>query len=239
VRAALVAILTVCVIGCQGEKKPAAPQSDLERLSYSLGVDIGRNIERTLQQREIQVDPQQFMEGLSAVILEEGMLLSDTEVKEVLDAFQKSQQELQEARAQEERDKKAAVGEQNMKAGEAFLEKNKSADGVRVLPSGVQYRVVRAGDGARPTVKDKVKVHYRGRLIDGKEFDSSYSRGEPVVLELNRVIKGWQEVMPMMQVGSKWEVFIPADMGYGARGAGTDIGPNATLIFDIELMSIE
>ena len=120
-----------------------------------------------------------------------------------------------------------------------FLAENKSKDGITTLPSGVQYKVVMEGKGKKPTAKDSVVAHYRGALIDGTEFDSSYSRGEPATFPVTGVIPGWQEILPMMPVGSKWQVFIPSELAYGTRGAGANIGPNETLVFDIELLEIK
>jgi len=130
-------------------------------------------------------------------------------------------------------------GEKNKKEGEIFLEANKKKEGVQTLPSGLQYKVLKAGAGKKPTATDTVTVHYRGTLIDGKEFDSSYQRGKPVTFPVNGVIPGWTEALPLMEEGAKWELFIPSNLAYGERGAGRDIGPNATLIFEVELISIE
>ena len=126
-----------------------------------------------------------------------------------------------------------------MKDGEDFLAANKAKDGVVTLPSGLQYKVITTGTGPKPTLDQTVVCQYRGTLIDGKEFDSSYKRGQPATFPVKGVIKGWTEVLQLMPVGSKWQVFVPSDLAYGARGAGADIGPNATLIFEIELVSIK
>jgi FKBP-type peptidyl-prolyl cis-trans isomerase FklB len=130
------------------------------------------------------------------------------------------------------------LAEKNRKAGKAFLAENRKKEGVQELPNGIQYRVLQKGKGNKPKLSDTVTVHYRGTLIDGKEFDSSYSRGEPTSLPLAKAIKGWQEIVPMMPEGSKWQVVIPGDLAYGERGAGA-IGPNETLLFDIELVGVK
>ena len=130
-------------------------------------------------------------------------------------------------------------GEKNKKEGEIFLETNKKKEGVQTLPSGLQYKVLKAGAGKKPTATDTVTVHYRGTLIDGKEFDSSYRRGKPATFPVNGVIPGWTEALQLMEEGAKWELFIPSNLAYGERSAGGDIGPNATLIFEVELISIE
>jgi len=131
------------------------------------------------------------------------------------------------------------AGEANQKAGDAFLAANKSKDGVVALPSGLQYKILTQGTGAKPAATDTVVCNYRGTLLDGTEFDSSYKRGQPATFPLNQVIKGWTEGVQLMSVGSKYQFYIPAALAYGARGAGADIGPNSTLIFDVELISIQ
>jgi FKBP-type peptidyl-prolyl cis-trans isomerase FklB len=136
-------------------------------------------------------------------------------------------------------EKNKETADANKKTGEAFLAANKSKEGVVVLPSGLQYKIEKAGTGPKPTPTDSVVCNYRGTLIDGKEFDSSYKRGQPATFPVTGVIKGWTEALQLMPVGSKWQLFVPADLAYGDRGAGADIGPGATLIFEVELMSIE
>ncbi len=132
-----------------------------------------------------------------------------------------------------------AAGDKNMAAGKAFLEKNKTVAGVTTLPSGIQYKVITKGNGKSPAPTDQVSVHYRGTLVSGVEFDSSYKRNQPATFPVNQVIKGWQEILPMMKEGDKWEVAIPSDLAYGPPGRGGAIGPNETLIFEIELLSIK
>jgi FKBP-type peptidyl-prolyl cis-trans isomerase FklB len=129
--------------------------------------------------------------------------------------------------------------EPNKKAGDAFLAANKTKEGVVTLPSGLQYKILKEGTGPKPTPADSVVCNYRGTLIDGKEFDSSYKRGQPATFPVGQVIKGWTEALQLMPVGSKWQLFVPADLAYGDRGAGPDIGPGATLIFEVELISIK
>jgi FKBP-type peptidyl-prolyl cis-trans isomerase len=131
------------------------------------------------------------------------------------------------------------AGEANKKEGDTFLATNKTKPGVVTLPDGLQYKIIKEGTGPKPTATDTVTVNYRGTLIDGKEFDSSYKRGEPATFPVGGVIKGWTEALQLMPVGSKWELYIPSDLAYGARGAGADIGPNSTLIFEVELLSIK
>ena len=133
----------------------------------------------------------------------------------------------------------AQAGEANKKEGDVFLAANKTKEGVVTLPSGLQYKILKAGTGAKPTASDTVICNYKGTLIDGKEFDSSYKRGQPATFPVGQVIKGWTEALQIMPVGSKWELFIPSELAYGPRGPSPDIGPNATLIFEVELLSIQ
>jgi FKBP-type peptidyl-prolyl cis-trans isomerase FklB len=131
------------------------------------------------------------------------------------------------------------LGEKNKKEGEAFLSENRKKEGIKALPSGLQYKVVKAGTGKKPKSTDTVTTHYRGTLIDGTEFDSSYRRGQPASFPVSGVIAGWTEALQLMEEGAKWQLFIPPNLAYGERGAGSQIGPNATLIFEIELISIQ
>ncbi len=159
-------------------------------------------------------------------------LLTDEEVNAALTGLQTQ------VKAKADRQRQQA-GEANMKEGAEFLASNKTKEGVVTLPSGLQYKIMKEGTGPKPAATDTVVCNYRGTLLNGKEFDSSYKRGQPATFPLNRVIKGWTEAVQLMPVGSKWQLFIPPDLAYGANGAGPDIGPNATLIFEVELMSIQ
>jgi FKBP-type peptidyl-prolyl cis-trans isomerase len=136
-------------------------------------------------------------------------------------------------------EKKHAAGEANKKDGDAFLAANKGKEGVVTLPSGLQYKILTAGKGPKPTADDSVVCNYRGTLINGTEFDSSYKRGEPATFPVGGVIKGWTEALQLMPVGSKWQLFVPSDLAYGERGPSPEIGPNSTLIFEVELLSIQ
>jgi len=159
-------------------------------------------------------------------------MLTDKEMGEMLNLYRKEAQAAQQK-------VKAEQGEKNMQEGPKFLEENKTKEGVVVLPSGLQYKVLTEGTGKSPKATDKVKVHYKGTLINGKEFDSSYKRGTPAEFPVNGVIKGWTEALQLMKEGSKWMLYLPSDLAYGPRGAGGDIGPNATLIFEVELLEVK
>jgi len=199
-----------------------------EKTSYTFGVNIGKSFKN----QSIDVDLPLVMKGIQDAMGGGKCLLTDAECSQVMQEFQK------EMVAKRSEGKKVA-SDKNKKDGDTFLAQNGKQAGVETLPSGLQYKVITAGTGPKPKLTDTVKTHYRGTLIDGKEFDSSYSRGEPATFPVTGVIKGWTEALQLMPVGSKWQLYIPAELAYGDRGAGADIGPGATLIFDIELLSIE
>jgi len=197
--------------------------TDQGRLSYTLGVQVGRSF----LNQSIPVDAALFAQAIEDVLTGAEIRLKDAEMQAVMMQFQQDQVR-----------QIAAQGEQNLEQGKKFLAENKAKEGVVTLPSGVQYLVLTQGDGPKPPIGASVQVHYRGTLISGEEFDSSYKRGEPTTLSLANVIKGWQEVVPRMPLGSKWRIFIPPESAYGERSAGPLIKPNSTLIFEIELLAI-
>jgi len=205
-----------------------ALKTDKEKLSYAMGMDLGNQ----LKSRSVDIDPAIFAQALKDALSGGKTLLTPEEAKAIITELQKAMLVKQAAEAK-------AAGEKNMKEGDAFLAANKAKDGVIALPSGVQYKVLSAGTGKQPTIEDTVVCQYRGTLINGKEFDSSYKSGQPATFPLKKVIKGWAEVLQLMPVGSKWQVVIPPALAYGERGASADIGPNATLIFEIELVAIK
>ena len=200
-------------------------KTDAQKFSYAIGFQIGQNL-KTQGLGDIDV------KALSQAI---GDVLKDQKLKLSMDEMQKVVQSKQE-KMQAERN---AKGDKAKEAGEKFLAENKKKPGIITLDSGIQYKVITEGKGKKPTVNDSVVAHYRGTLIDGTEFDSSYKRGEPATFPLNGVIKGWQEVLPLMAEGSKWQVYIPSGLAYGPRGAGANIGPKESLIFDIELVKVK
>ena len=207
-----------------------------DKVSYSIGMDIGRNIKG--QNLDLNVDA--LAAGIRDAIGGGKTALTDEEAKEVMMAYRNEMQAKRQSMAREQ-------GDKNKKDGETFLAENQKKEGVKThtvkLPNGtnavLQYKVLTAGTGAKPSTNDTVITHYRGTLIDGTEFDSSYKRGEPATFPVTGVIKGWTEALLLMPVGSKWQLFIPSELAYGERGAGRQIGPNATLIFDIELVGIQ
>jgi len=200
-----------------------------QKASYALGMKIGSDLKR--QGVAASVDAAITARGLKDALAGSKLLLTDDQEKSALMQLQTDVRTAQEAKAKE-------TSGPARKAGEAFLAENKSKEGVVALPSGLQYKILTAGTGPKPTANDTVTCNYRGTLLNGKEFDSSYKRGQPASFPVSGVIKGWTEALQLMPVGSKWQLFIPADLAYGDRGAGGDIGPGETLIFEVELISI-
>ena len=223
---AVVVLLAVSVAALAEDA--TALKSEREKISYALGVEMGNNLKR----QEIEVDAALLAQGIKDALAGGKMLLGEAEVREAVMAFQKDLMAKQQA-AQKIKAEKAKA------EGEAFLAANATKEGVVTLPSGLQYKVITQGSGASPKASDTVSVHYRGRLIDGTEFDSSYKRNEPTSFPCGGVIPGWTEALQLMKVGSKWELFIPAKLAYGDRGAGAVIPPGATLTFEVELLSIK
>jgi len=208
--------------------KPKTLDTPKDKLSYAIGLNVGKS----LQKDSIDIDPDTLARGVKDALAGGNTLLTDEEAKAQLVALQT------ELRKKQEETMKAA-GEANKKQGDEFLAANKAKEGVVTLPSGLQYKIVTSGTGPKPTAADTVVCNYRGTLIDGTEFDSSYKRGQPATFPVGQVIKGWTEALQLMPVGSKWQLFIPADLAYGERSPSPVIGVNSTLIFDIELLSIQ
>jgi FKBP-type peptidyl-prolyl cis-trans isomerase FklB len=216
----------------KGVKPPAAKSGELktikDKASYAIGLQIGGNF----RNQQIEIDTALLLQGIKDALADAEPKLTEKEIAATMQAFEKEV-----TAAAEARDK--AAGEKNKKEGDAFLAANKKKEGVKALPSGLQYKVIKAGTGKKPTAKDFVKVNYRGTLINGKEFDSSAKHGGPVPLAVGRVIKGWVEALQMMPVGSKWQLTVPSELAYGDESRGALIGPNSTLLFELELLGIE
>ena len=203
-------------------------ETDQDRLSYTIGMDIGQSLSG--QDMDLNIDI--LMEALRATYMGEETLLTQEEALAEREAFiQRRQQELEQQRTRD--------AEINAAEGAAFLAENAGKEGVQVTESGLQYRVIEEGDGDRPAATDRVTVHYKGTLINGVEFDSSYSRGEPATFALNQVIPGWTEGLQLMRTGSRYEFFIPSELAYGEQGRPGPIGPNSTLVFEVELLEIQ
>ena len=202
--------------------------TQMDKESYAIGMSFGSS----LRKQSVEVETDILIRGMKDSLAGGKTLLTDDEQKAVLTTLQADIRKKQE-------EKMAQAGEGNLKEGQDFLAANKSKAGVVTLPSGLQYKILQAGTGPKPTTTDSVVCNYRGTLINGTEFDSSYKRGQPATFPVSGVIKGWTEALQLMPAGSKWQLFVPADLAYGARGAGPGIGPNSTLIFEVELISIQ
>ncbi len=198
--------------------------TDKQKFSYALGTQIGRNV----GQQGVELDADAFAAGVVDILKDSELQLTQEQMQQAAERYKKE--------LEAERD---VAGKQNLETGQVFRDKNKQAAGVEELDNGIQYKVLESGDGEKPGADDTVVVHYHGELVNGEQFDSSYERGEPATFQLNQVIKGWQEILPMMQEGAKWEVVIPPELAYGEDGAGAAIGPNETLVFNIELIEIK
>ena len=207
---------------------PPALTTDKQKDSYAFGLNIGMKI----ADQPLDLDITTLLAGVRDAIMHNQPQLSEQQVRAALEDLSTQANAKENAMNQ-------VIGESNLKEGQQFLAENKTKDGVVELPSGLQYKVLTAGEGAKPTLDDTVTCDYRGTLISGQVFDSSYDRGQPASFPVKGVIKGWTEALQLMPVGSKWQLFIPPDLAYGSRGAGGDIGPNATLIFEVELHSIQ
>ena len=209
-------------------QKPSPFKTPTEKRSYALGMEYGSQ----LRSNSVEVDTDLLIKGFQDAISGGKTLLTAEDARAAVTELSAEQKrKMTEARK--------AEADKNKKDGEAFLAENKKKEGVVTLPSGLQYKILKAGEGNKPAAGDTVVCNYRGMLLNGTEFDSSYKRNQAPKFPVNRVIKGWTEALQLMPVGSKWQLFIPSDLAYGERGTGTTIGPNTTLIFEVELLSME
>ena len=223
-------ILSLGLVSCSRNK---VDKSDLktskDKVSYALGMDIGKNLRKNL----VEVDPDKLLAGIKDGILSDtSKVLTEAEVATIMQDFQK------EIVAKQQQSKKAEF-DKYKKESDKFLQENSKKPGVVTLPSGLQYKVITSGNGKKPVLTDKVVAHYRGTLVDGKEFDSSIKRGQPAEFQVSGVIKGWSEALQLMKVGDKWNLYIPSDLAYGDQGAGGIIPPGAALVFEVELLGIK
>jgi FKBP-type peptidyl-prolyl cis-trans isomerase FklB len=224
--------LLMFVVGCAAEESKIAPELKLDtpksRISYTIGVNIGQDFKT----QKMDIDTDFLLMGLKDSITGKELRLTDEEMVSEIQTFQ---QEMQAKMAAE----MEVLIAKNAADGEAFLAENAKKEGVVVTESGLQYKILEIGEGDSPGLADVATVHYRGTLIDGTQFDSSYDRGQPATFPVGGVIAGWTEALQLMKPGAKWQIVIPAGLAYGERGAGKDIGPNSTLLFDVELISVE
>jgi FKBP-type peptidyl-prolyl cis-trans isomerase FklB len=221
----LAVLLTVTLASAQDA---TVLKDQKDKVNYGVGVNIGYN----LKNFPVALDLDLLIKGIKDSISGAKLLMTEEEIREVMMGVQKEVAAKHETRMKE-------LGEKNKKEGDAFLTENKKKEGVVSLPSGLQYKILTAGTGKTPTDTDTVTVHYSGTLLDGTVFDSSYRRGEPATFPINGIIPGWIEALKLMKEGAKWQLVIPPGLAYGERGAGAVIGPNATLLFDVELISIK
>lgn len=213
------------------EKKPAEPaaefKTEVEKVSYCIGHQIGSE----LRGGKLEISVEVLAKALAEAYEGKPQRMTDEQMMETMTNFQKTRRTKMEAERKE-------ASEKGRAEGKAFLDENVKKEGVKTTASGLQYKVIDPGKGKTPKATDTVRVHYRGRLIDGTEFDSSYKRGEPAEFPVGGVIKGWTEALQLMKEGAKYELYIPSDLAYGENGAGRDIPPNATLIFEVELQKV-
>lgn len=202
-------------------------KTDKDKVNYAIGV----NIIGSIKKQGVDIDLGLVIQGMKDAYSGGKLLLSDEEVRVGIDKYQTAVRQKQSVL-------RSKAAEDNKKEGDAFLAENAKKEGVVVLPSGLQYKILKAGDGKKPTDRDTVECQYRGTLVNGTEFDSSYRTGKPATFKITAVIPGWREALQLMPVGSTWQLFVPSKLGYGERGAGR-IGPNATLIFEVELLAIK
>ena len=221
-------IAAVCLFGTTSMAQELKLESHDDKQSYALGMVFGQQIVGSLAQASAESNHDILLRALTDTLTQQDTLLTQAE----LQVFLKEEQEKQIAKAK-------VAAEESKSSGETFLAEYAKKEGVQKTESGIFYQELTAGEGKQPAVTDTVKVHYKGTLKDGTEFDSSYTRGTPAEFPVNGVIKGWQEILPMMKTGAKWEIAIPSDLAYGERGAGANIGPNEPLVFEIELLEIK
>src|SRR3989338_6983433 len=221
-----VTLSTVLVAGCANAGGDTMLKNEKDKVSYSIGLNIGGNF----KSQSVDINTDVLLKGIKDALSGSKPLMTEKEIQETMTAFQKEM-------TAKHGEQTKVLAETNKKEGEAFLAANKGKEGVKTTSSGLQYKIIKDGNGQTPKATDTVTVNYSGTLIDGTEFDSSYKRGEPASFPLNGVIPGWTEALQMMKVGSKWQLFLPPALAYGERGAGRK-GPNATLIFEVELIYI-
>jgi FKBP-type peptidyl-prolyl cis-trans isomerase FklB len=222
-----IATLVAALVAGQAAAEQAGIKSENGKRSYSIGYDIGN----ALKKQAIDVDTNLVIKGLKDALSGKKQAMTNTEMQNALKELQKEIMAKRMVKMKE-------IADKNKKDGDAFLAENKKKPGIVTTQDGLQYRVIKEGTGVNPTPTSRVKVHYKGTLINGSEFDSSYKRGEPIEFDADKVIQGWQKILPLMKEGSKVEVFIPSELAYGERGQGPVIGPNSVLVFEIELLSV-
>lgn len=222
--------------------KAAAPltlKTDKDKQSYAIGINVGKGLGQNLKRGGLDIDPAILTRAIKDVLAGDKQAMTDEEAQETLKQLQAEVGKKQEEMRKEQEAKMKELGETNKKEGDEFLAANKTKEGVTTLPDGLQYKVLTEGTGPKPAATDAVTVNYRGTLVNGTEFDSSYKRNQPATFNVTGIIKGWTEALELMPVGSKWQLVIPSDLAYGPGGRPPVIGPNSTLVFEVELISIQ
>jgi FKBP-type peptidyl-prolyl cis-trans isomerase FklB len=222
----------IWVLGLCAGLVQAAESTELKDTKSKVSYGIGMNLGTQWREQEVEIDPDLLLRAMKDAMAGKPLLMTEEEMRNILSSYQNEHRTRQ-------MEKRRQLGEKNKAEGEKFLAENKGKPGVVSLPSGLQYKVLTAGVGESPKSNDVVSVQYRGTLIDGTEFDSSYKRGQPAEFGVTGVVKGWTEALLLMKPGAKWQLFIPSELAYGERGSGRQIGPNATLLFEVELLSFK
>lgn len=218
---------------------PLALTTDKDKQSYAIGINVGKGLGQNLKQNGLEIDPAVLTRAIKDVLAGDKQSMTDQEAQETLKTLQAEMRTKQDAMRKEQEAKMKELGEANKKEGDEFLAANKTKEGVTTLPDGLQYKILQEGTGPKPSASDAVTVNYRGTLLNGTEFDSSYKRNQPATFNVTGIIKGWTEALELMPVGSKWQLFIPSDLAYGPSGRPPVIGPSSTLVFEVELISIQ
>ena len=232
-------VLCVFLLGCSAEREGGRLGTEDQKTSYALGYNLGKGAERQLVTQAVVVDRDLVTLGLRDALAGGDARLTDMEMRRLVAEYHRKREQEQKRTVREKDELYKAQARKNRRDGEAFLAKNRARPGVETTPSGLQYRVLKAGSGAPPTAVGPVVAHYRGRLVDGTEFDSSYERGEPTTFRVDRVIDGWTEALQMMRPGARWEIAVPSELAYGVGGRKPEIGSNAALVFEIELLEVK
>ena len=218
---------------------PLTLKTDKDKQSYAIGINVGKGLGQNLKRSGLEIDPAILTRAIKDVLAGDKQSMTDEEAQETLKTLQTEMATKQEEMRKEQEAKMKELGEANKKEGDEFLAANKAKEGVTTLPDGLQYKILQEGTGPKPAASDSVTVNYRGTLVNGSEFDSSYKRNQPATFNVTGIIKGWTEALELMPVGSKWQLFIPSDLAYGPSGRPPVIGPNSTLVFEVELVSIQ
>ncbi len=226
--AIMIGIIASSTTFAQKKTQKFSLKTQKDKISYI----IGTNLAKDLKNQSIEINMEAVTQGMKDIFAEKKLLLTEEEIQKIMTEFQQEMMEKYNAKMKKE-------GEKNKKEEETFLAENAKKDGIKTLPSGLQYQIITDGTGATPTANDTVVTNYAGTLLDGTEFDNSYKRGEPVTFPVKGVIAGWTEALQLMKVGSKWKLYIPSKLAYGERGAGQIIGPNSALIFEVELLDVK